>query len=288
MRPLIQKFVFMEPKPGYYSHTRMSWILRRPNMADIFQVRLDEVFRSSSRVADALAATGYQEPSRGAKSGFQLAFDTKHDFWKHITEVEPLRSQRFAQAMRAVPFNSLEILPELYPFDTLAVDGGLIVDVGGGLGHVSKTILSRYPDVALKCVVQDYQVQCDLTAGLAIEFQQYDFFEPQPVKGAAAYFFRHIFHDWPDDACAAILKHTAEAMDVKRSRILICDQVMDDNSPSEASVLYDIDMMTLFGGKERRLQDWGELITSADRRLRISNVFRSPRSEAALIEVRLT
>jgi hypothetical protein len=103
--------------------------------------------------------------------------------------------------------------------------------------------------------------------------------------GAAAYFFRHIFHDWPDCACVSILKHTAEAMDAKRSRILICDQVMDEFSPSVPSMLYDIDMMTLFGGKERTLSQWTSLLKSADENLFIRNVVTSPTAPTTIIEV---
>jgi hypothetical protein len=76
-------------------------------------------------------------------------------------------------------------------------------------------------------------------------------------------------------------------MDKHRSRILICDQVLDDNSPAEASLLYDIDMMSLFGGKERSLAEWKSLIYSAGENLEIVNVLRSPESEAAILDVRL-
>jgi hypothetical protein len=81
------------------------------------------------------------------------------------------------------------------------------------------------------------------------------------------------------------LKHTAEAMDAKRSRILICDQVMDEFSPSVPSMLYDIDMMTLFGGKERKLSQWTSLMKSADENLYIRNVMTSPTAPTTIIEV---
>ena len=76
-------------------------------------------------------------------------------------------------------------------------------------------------------------------------------------------------------------------MDANRSRILICDQVVDDVSPSVASMLYDIDMMTLFGGKERTLSQWNALLKAADERLYICNIVTSPTAPATIIEVRL-
>jgi hypothetical protein len=76
-------------------------------------------------------------------------------------------------------------------------------------------------------------------------------------------------------------------MDANRSRILICDQVMDEVSPSVPSMLYDIDMMTLFGGKERTLSQWNTLLKAADERLYIRDVATSPTAPTTIIEVRL-
>jgi hypothetical protein len=107
-------------------------------------------------------------------------------------------------------------------------------------------------------------------------------------KGAAAYLFRHILHDWPDTACIKILRQIIPAMDAQRSRILICDQIVKDESPSASSVLYDVDMMTLFGGKERSLSEFLDLIKAADQRLYIHGVERSLKSAATMIVVKLS
>ncbi|KAF9888906.1 hypothetical protein FE257_008276 [Aspergillus nanangensis] len=287
MRVLVNKHVFRQPQPGYYAHTRMSSVLLKPNTHDLLCHRLEEVFRSASREADSLAAGGYREPKRGLNYGFNLAFDTDKNFWNYISEDDPSRGQRFGRAMHAVNINSTDTVPRLYPFDSLVVDGGLIVDVGGGEGQVAKGILNYYPNSGLRCIVQDGLVKKSTAAGPAVEMQPHDFFDPQPVKGAAAYFFRHIFHDWPDNACVTILRQTAKAMDKHKSRILICDQVMQDDSPTEASILYDIDMMSLFGGKERTLGEWKRLVASADAGLDITNVAYNPECEAAILELRL-
>jgi NADH:ubiquinone oxidoreductase subunit 4 (subunit M) len=76
-------------------------------------------------------------------------------------------------------------------------------------------------------------------------------------------------------------------MDKHGSQILICDQVLQFHSPTEASLLYGIDMMSLFGGKERSLAEWKFLIYSAGANLEVVNVLRSPESEAAILDVRL-
>ncbi|GMF68132.1 unnamed protein product [Aspergillus oryzae] len=76
-------------------------------------------------------------------------------------------------------------------------------------------------------------------------------------------------------------------MNPHQSRILICDQIMEETNPSTAAVLYDIDMMCLYGGKERTLSEWEELLKAADQRLEIKNVFRSPNQVSGILEVQL-
>ncbi|EAU37757.1 conserved hypothetical protein [Aspergillus terreus NIH2624] len=196
--------------------------------------------------------------------------------------------ERFDRAMHAVNINTIDAIPWLYPFDTLAAAGNILVDVGGGLGHVSKQILAAYPDSGLQCIVQDVVALCESVDRVNnLKLQLHSFFDPQPVRGAAAYFFRHIFHDWADDACVTILRRTVDAMDVEQSRILICDQIMDELNPSVASMLYDIDMMSLFGGKERSLGQWEDLLMQADPRLYIRRVWKNAATLTVIIEVRL-
>lgn len=194
--------------------------------------------------------------------------------------------------MEAVPVNSVREVAGLYPFPDLARHGGLIVDVGGGMGQLAKAILERYPGTGLRCIVQDRSTTTAHTANghtssseEQLSFQRHNFFDPQPVKGAAAYIFRHIMHDWPDESCIEILRQTISAMDKNRSRILIVDQVMHQPTPALSSVLYDVDMMTLFGGKERTLNEVIDLVNRTDERLRILSIKQSLDSMNTIIEL---
>ncbi|TLD11449.1 hypothetical protein PspLS_11929 [Pyricularia sp. CBS 133598] len=290
MRVVMTNNVFDEPDPGYYCHTSISWAMQGPTMHNLLIHRLGEGFQSASREPDALCQSGYRNPTPGDLSGFNLAFGFKGTFWEYVTNVDKERGRNFNQAMKAVAINGVGEIPNLYPWETLSADGGLIVDVGGGLGQVSRKILELFPDAGLSCVVQDkHAVTSDANeSDRALRLQQHDFFSPQPIKGAAVYFFRHILHDWPDDSCIEILRQIVPAMDKKLSRILICDQIVQDQSPSFASVLYDIDMMTLFNGKERKLSEFREIFQKADPRLYIHDVKRSQQSASTLIELRIS
>ncbi|CAI0645670.1 unnamed protein product [Colletotrichum noveboracense] len=292
MRVVMTNFVFDEPEPGYYSHTSISWAMQGPAMHHLLLHRLGEGFRSASREPDALRQSGFRNPKPGDSCGFNLAFGYEGTYWDYISNIDLERGDNFNQAMKAVTINSLGEIPRLYPWESLVADGGLIVDVGGGLGQVSRKILEAFPDSGLRCVVQDkHAVSSDTRnprGDLDLTLQQHDFFNIQPIKGAAVYHLRHILHDWPDDACVEIVRQIVPAMDAKCSRILICDQIVQDHSPSLASVLYDVDMMSLFNGKERTLSEFRQIFVKADPRLYIKDVKRSQESATTMIEVRIS
>ncbi|KAI6354010.1 hypothetical protein MCOR25_008794 [Pyricularia grisea] len=292
MRVLITQHVFSSPTPGTYAHTTISWcIMKSPDIIDLLGHRLDECFRASSRQADALALARYREPHETDTLGFGLAFNTTANFWEVLArDTEGKRSQRFNRAMRAVNINALEVIPRIYPFNRIG-GNGLLVDVGGGLGQVARAIMATNQGSRLqRCIVQDVCAADDVleevlesNRKLGVELQRHDFFDKQPVTGASIYFFRHIFHDWPDRACVKILKQIVQAMG-RDSRLLICDQVVDDE-PSIPATLYDIDMWTLFGGKERNRSEWEALFRAADERLYIKKVWTTTEAPTTILEV---
>lgn len=111
----------------------------------------------------------------------------------------------------------------------------LLVDVAGGQGYWTQQFRRRlFPAEGAgaaappgRLIVQDQpHVLCDLSAD-GIETQAYDFFTPQPVRGARFYYFKQIIHNWGDEQGALILRNTAEAMDDK-STLLINDYVLPD------------------------------------------------------------
>ncbi|KAE8420397.1 hypothetical protein BDV36DRAFT_281500 [Aspergillus pseudocaelatus] len=235
MRMLVNKSIFAESEPGYYAHTPASLVICSPNMPDLLSHRLEDGFRAASRHAEALAKLQYRDPTADDILGFQLAFATEKNYWDYVEEDDPECGQRFSKAMRAVTVNKLGDVPKLYPFNKIVDDGGLIVDVGGGMGQVAQSILSHWPGLGLKCIVQDKFASKNGSTHPDLEMQSYDFFSPQPVK----------------------------------------------------AVLYDIDMMCLYGGKERTLSEWKAMLKAADERLEIKNVFRSPNQVSGILEVQL-
>ncbi|KAF6221197.1 hypothetical protein HO133_002052 [Letharia lupina] len=88
----------------------------------------------------------------------------------------------------------------------------LFVDVGGGRGKSSRTFRNDHPELNGRVVIEDLPQVAEGQEG--VEVIARDFFAPQPVKapGANIYFFRFVFHNWPDSACRETLLHTIRAM----------------------------------------------------------------------------
>ncbi|KAJ7252086.1 S-adenosyl-L-methionine-dependent methyltransferase [Mycena haematopus] len=109
--------------------------------------------------------------------------------------------------------------------------GGVLVDVGCGMGSNSLTIARKYP--TLRIVNQDFgpvlekgkaHWQENFTEHIEnnlIEFQAHDFFLPQPVKDADAFLLRHIIHDWSDEQAIQILRRLSDAAKPTTHLVLI-------------------------------------------------------------------
>ena len=145
--------------------------------------------------------------------------------------MDPARERQFAIAMSLLSSEEgYEPSYILKAFDFGNLKPSLLVDVGGSYGEVSKELASNVPN--LRCIVQDVpevaaKGEASLPADLSdrVTFMSHDFFSDQPVKGADIYFFRFIFHDWPDKYCIQILRCLAPALK-DGARIIISDRTM--------------------------------------------------------------
>ncbi|KAI0818265.1 putative O-methyltransferase [Xylaria sp. FL0064] len=143
-------------------------------------------------------------------------------------------------------------------------DSTLLVDVGGGIGHDILAFQARSPNEG-RLVLQDLKSVTDGIEGIdpRIEVMEYDFFEEQPVKGARAYFYHHILHDWPDSRCLEILGRVKQAMKPGYSKILLHEMIMPQEGASTFYAVLDLAMMAFNSGMERTERQWEKLMEKA-------------------------
>jgi hypothetical protein len=159
---------------------------------------------------------------------------------------------------------------DVYPVERLlgsAVpkeDTVFLVDIGGNQGHDLTRFHQRHPHLPGRLVLQDLPKVVNGVSGrdAGIEVMAYSFLDPQPVHRATAYYFRAIFHDWPDHICRQILRNTMSAMAADHSRILIVDFVLPDTDTPLLQASLDIQMMSIGAGVERSESQWRDLLHS--------------------------
>ena len=152
-----------------------------------------------------------------------------------------------------------------------------IVDVGGGQGTLLAEILRRHThlhgtlfetaDVAARAEAvldrADLAERCEVLAG--------NFFAQVP-RGADCYLLANVLHDWDDRRAIDILGNCRQSM-VRGGRVLIVERLIPDG-PGDAvpTLLSDINMLVITGGRERTNAEYANLLAGAG--LRIGAVHR--------------
>jgi len=134
-----------------------------------------------------------------------------------------------------------------------------ILDVGGGQGTVLAAILRAHPGMRGHLVdLEPTAVDARRTfsaAGVAdrVQVTAGSFFDPLPA-GADGYLLVDILHDWDDEHAHRILARCVQAAH-PASRILVVEPVGGMRGSSEM----DLVMLALYGGRERRLDEFRAL-----------------------------
>ncbi|MFD5249845.1 methyltransferase [Amycolatopsis sp. NPDC058340] len=136
---------------------------------------------------------------------------------------------------------------------------GTLVDVGGGHGSLLAAILKANPsmrghlvDLAPTATVAERELR-EQGLGDRAEVSAGSFFDPLPA-GADAYLLSDILHDWDDEHAHRILARCAEAAGAG-GRVLVIEAVGGLGAQTE----WDLVMLVLYGGRERRLDELREL-----------------------------
>jgi O-methyltransferase domain len=234
-----------------YAHSHLSRILSTgPNRA-LFYMHNTILGPGAMSLNQYLESHSFSNPTDHHDAPFQYGHKTTLDLWAYLQE-KPARSKIFNEHMRSSAIVGSSALPP-FPFSTeLKCDSDeevLLVDIGGGKGQALQSILNAYPNMKGRMIVQDLREviqDAESSAHLppSIETMASDFFKPQPVKGAKAYFMRRIMHDWGDKECKLILENIISSM-TEDSKLLINDLVLPQEGCHRRMALNDIAMMIL-------------------------------------------
>jgi hypothetical protein len=251
--------VFAEIDGSRFVNTELSDLLR-PNVPGSFsgmaQVNRDLMLRPWGEL---LYSVQTGEP------GFDRAFGMP--MWRYFAECDTSAGTLFNEGMAS--FSTAVDSPIVDAAELAGI--GTVVDVGGGRGSLLTTALTAYPSIEKgilfdqPSVIEEARSLLGPTVDERLELVGGDFFTAVPT-GADVYLMRWILHDWNDTACINLLTTCRRAM-LPHSRLLSAELIVDTDRNDEITHSYDLQMLILFGSKERTVEEFKALYDSAGLRL---------------------
>ncbi|KKY14875.1 putative sterigmatocystin 8-o-methyltransferase [Phaeomoniella chlamydospora] len=278
-----------------YEPTRLASALVDPLHAASILYSVEVFVPAFFALPEFLKKTNYTVPRDPLDSPFQLWFNTKEHMFEWIHK-RPELMQEFNKFMGAYSLSRKRWMePGCVPIDEVLAndaskdpDSVFLVDVGGGNGHDLMHFQKNYPDISGRLILQDLPGTIEtakdkLTPG--IEAMAHDFFTPQPIKGARAYYLHSILHDWPTQKCHEILSNLIPALTPGYSKILINENVIPDQGAYWENTGLDWVMLTLYSSEERREKIWRELCEGVG--LKINRIWEFEKGTESIIECEL-
>ena len=213
---------FLEMNANYdYVHTKFSKAYAEvPGPGHFFQFMHDENLTSMVNLHSYVKERAKEDnkPIQEPDDPLNCPYSRKHGMDGHsiweIMAQYPDRIRTFQLAFmsqeESVPIIGFYDFGALYSPKTDG-DRPTLVDVGGGQGQSIIQILKAFPSLKPeRMVLQDLPepiAQGKESKALpdAVTAMVHDFWTPQPVKDAKAYFLRRIIHDYSDANCVKIL-----------------------------------------------------------------------------------
>lgn len=242
---------------------------------------------------------GYRTPASATEGPLNFAHATDLPFFAFLSAT-PSHLANFSAFMTAYRAGHPEWhQADFYPvaerlmagYDA-AVSDVLLVDVGGSVGHDLVAFAAHFPDHPGRLVLQDREPVIESIQGggddgparRPFEATVHDFFTPQPVRAARAYYLHSVLHDWDDVQGVRILENLRPAMRAGYSRLLLCEIVLTQERPALAATNMDIQMLAYLGGDvhERTEAEWRGMLAQAG--FKVTQIYSFPGSAESIIE----
>ncbi|KAJ5651544.1 uncharacterized protein N7484_005267 [Penicillium longicatenatum] len=224
----------------------------------------------ASRAPEFFRRNNNQFPNSAKDSPFQLAFNTDLSYFEWLGQ-NPGLAKDFQQWMAMKQKATLNWV-DWFDIQQHIIDGFeekpqgsvLLVDVGGGEGHYSWQFRHKFSRASGRVILQDlpHVIASIENPPSGVELTSHDFFTPQPLKGARAYFMHWILHDWSDEHSRAILAPIVDAMEPGYSRLVIHETILPNFNCDLPSACMSIMMMVQVAAFERSEKQWRDLLAS--------------------------
>lgn len=265
LRALASVGVFSETSPRTFALTPMAALLRTDvpgSMRSLAITYNEEMYFAWGNMLHSIR-TG--EPAFAHRFGMgPFAFFAEN----------PEADRIFNEAMIGYTHQVANAVAATYDFSSF----GTVMDVGGGYGTLLAAILRD--NAGARGILFDIPHVIDAaqgflsTSGVADRCTHIagDFFVAIPA-GGDAYVLSQILHDWEDEQCLTILRHTRQVMP-KEGKLLVVELVIPPaNEPSFGKWL-DLHMLAIPGGRERTEAEYSALFRDAG--FELTNIVPTP------------
>lgn len=291
LRHLSTGGVVDKKEENYYAANGLTYELSTPRGSGFISFILENTFPYFARIPHSLAQRSWDLSNGNSVSLWREASGTNQDYYEWLSS-NPSRLFQFKGMVEGFA-ESRQPWVEIYPTERLLVDTDgstndeavpILVDVGGGSGYDIEQFRRKHPQITHRLVLQDLpEVVHEAQVDRSICKIPHDFFQPQPIHHARAYFLHSVLHNWSDQKAKEVLLNLKPAMKPAYSRILVEEVVIRDNHPSQLSCAIDMRMLWNFGSGERSEREWQQLFSSVG--MKINQIWYPMRDGASVIEV---
>ncbi|KGO43217.1 Winged helix-turn-helix transcription repressor DNA-binding [Penicillium expansum] len=279
MRECVMQQILHEPSPEVYQLNRHSRGLLQEGFAAWVHYISDVGLRTGAYVSEYVSSISGRLLDCPHRTPFQMGFQTEKTFYDYYDRFDKARGARFDRSMEWQSVNQLPV-EQFFDFSQLPA-GAVVVDIGGGKGHISLRIARQHPQLSF--VVQDYEVKSPTTTGdddsrqllQRVQWQAHSFLERQPVQEADVYLMSNILMDRTLTDAREIIRHTARAMTPNKSLLLV-DDLIDPKTAGimSASANWEsLHMLACFGTLAKSMEEWRNLFSQACPELEIVEKF---------------
>jgi hypothetical protein len=163
----------------------------------------------------------------------------------------------FDRAMRAKAQGDIAATLASYDFSR----SGMIVDVGGGSGHLLAAILAKTGGRGVLFELPAVAERVRAAGSQRFEIAAGDFFA-DPLPSGDTYLLMQVLHDWADDEALKILAAARQAAR-PGAKVVVIEMLIPDGSAPHPARELDVLMMSVTGGRERTQAEFARLMASS-------------------------